>query len=167
MKKKLLALLLISVMGFSLVACGDSGTKEESTSGDATVEDVVTNESEDMEIDESKEKENVVIELIAGEQGDYGKMITMSEGTDLEESFYVYYVPAGTYEVVNDGEYMTQISVYEGFVKNEETGYDEYTDTGDIILLDVGKEALIEITEGWFIEIQEPTHVSLTLTDSK
>lgn len=165
MKKKILATLLAATMVLSMMACGSA--KEESISNNTTDEDVATNESKDIEIDESKEKENVVIELIAGEQGDYGKMITMSEGTDMEESFYVYYVPAGAYEIVNNGEYMTQISVYEGFAKNEETGYDEYTDAGDIILLDAGKEALIEITEGWFIEIQEPARVSLTLTDSE
>lgn len=151
-----------------MMACGS--TEAENTPIDTIAEDASSDKSEDMEVEEPvnddstdlKAKQNTAIELIAGEQGEYGKQITMSAGTDMEESFYAYYVSAGLYTVINEGEYMTQISVYEGFAKNEETGYYEYTNTGDIVLLDVGEKATINITEGWFIEIQEPAHISLT-----
>lgn len=166
MKKKILMAILVMTLTLSLIACG--GEAEETTESNT---EEITQETNDVEIDEDSEnldsEENDAIELIAGEQGDYGKQITMSEGTDMEESFYVYYVPAGTYTVVNKGEYMAQVSVYEGFAKNEETGYDEYTNAGDIVLLDAGKEDSIEIPDGWFIEIQEPAHISLVSTDSK
>lgn len=124
-------------------------------------------EQESQSNDNSSEtlSENSAIELIAGEQGQYGELITMSEGTDMEESFYVYYVPTGSYTVTNDGEYMTQISVYEGIRKNAETGYDEYISTGSVLLLDTGKTGTIEIPDGWFIEIHEPTHISLMLNN--
>ena len=107
------------------------------------------------------------IELIAGEQGEYGQFITMSEGTDLEENFYDYYVPAGTYMVTNKGDYMNQINVYEGFAKNKDTGYDEYTNSGDFKLLNSGETATIEVPDGWFIEIHEPAHFSLTLVETE
>lgn len=103
-----------------------------------------------------------VIELIAGETGDFGKEITMSAGTDCEEHLVVYYVPAGKYKVKNIGEYRTQVNVYGGFAKNNETGYDDYTEIGDIITLNVNEEGEIEVPDGWFIEIHEPTHISLT-----
>jgi len=102
------------------------------------------------------------IELIAGELGEYGKEIIMNEGNEFEEHLVVYYVPAGVYEVKNIGDNMTQATVYENFAKNKETGYDEYTDTGDISLLDKGEIGEIKVPEGWFIEIHEPSHILLT-----
>lgn len=35
-----------------------------------------------------------MFELVAGEQGEYGKMITYNKGTEFEENFYAFYVPA-------------------------------------------------------------------------
>lgn len=159
MKKKIVSWLLVATMALSLAACGGSEEpSEEATQTEETTEPTET---------PADSEESSTIELIAGEQGEYGKEITMSEGTDMEESFYVYYLPAGTYEVTNIGEFMTQVSVYEGFAKNEESGYDEYTASGDILMLDAEQSDTLEIPDGWFIEIQEPTHISLTLTDSE
>ena len=101
------------------------------------------------------------IELVAGQQGDFGREVTMSEGTDLAETFFAYYVPAGNYDVKNLGDKPTQVSVYEGFVKGD-NGYDEYTAVGDIITLKAGETGIVNVPEGWFIEIHEPTHISLT-----
>lgn len=159
MKKKIVSWLLVATMALSLAACGGSEEpSEEATQTEETTEPTET---------PADSEESSTIELIAGEQGEYGKEITMSEGTDMEESFYVYYLPVGTYEVTNIGEFMTQVSVYEGFAKNEESGYDEYTASGDILMLDAEQSDTLEIPDGWFIEIQEPTHISLTLTDSE
>lgn len=160
-KRTLLIILgVIIVLGF-FGSSSKNEAKEDSTGAKAAD----AQQTEDSQQEDSTD--NSIIELIAGEQGQYGKLITMSEGTDMEESFYVYYIPGGTYEVTNDGEYMTQISVYESFSKNKETGYDEYTNTGDILALDVGKTDTIEIPDGWFIEIQEPTHISLILSEKE
>lgn len=157
MKKKLISILFASCIALSVTACGDSTDTD-------TPNTQQTESQQDSEGKDSQADTRTVIELVAGEQGQYGKLITMSEGTDMEESFYVYYVPAGTYEVTNEGKYMTQVNVYEGFARNDETGYDEYTATGDIKLIDSGKTDTIEVPDGWFIEIQEPAHISLTLT---
>ena len=77
----------------------------------------------------------------------------------------VYYVPAGQYAVKNLGENSAQVSVYEGFAKNEETGYDEYTNAGDVIHLDADEEKVIDVPDGWFVEIQEPAHLSFTVQE--
>ena len=125
--------------------------------------EVTSNNSITASTDSSEESQtSFSFELVAGKAGKYGKEIIMSKGTDMEEKLTVYYVPAGKYIVKNIGEYRTQVSVYEGFEKNAETGYDEYTDMGNIIVLDVNGEDEIEVPEGWFIEIHEPTHILLT-----
>ena len=36
---------------------------------------------------------------------------------------------------------------------------------GDIVMLDTGNTDIIEVPAGWFIEIQEPAHISLTLSE--
>lgn len=102
-----------------------------------------------------------VIELEAGVLGDYGKEIVMNEGTDMPENLIVYYVPEGEYTVTNIGDYMTQVSVYGGFARDESTGYDDYTEIGDTPTIDVNQTATITVPEGWFIEIHEPTHITL------
>lgn len=122
-------------------------------------------ESEPGSIEETAEESisetTEMIELIAGELGDYGKEIVMNEGTDLEEKMIVYYVPAGKYKVENLGDYRTQVNVYKGFEKNKESGYDEYTDSGDIVVLNKGEKGDIEVPDGWYIEIHD-SHILLT-----
>ncbi len=103
-----------------------------------------------------------VIELIAGELGSYGKTITMSEGTDMEEELIVYYVPKGTYTVKNVGDKSVQVSIYEGIAKDESSGYDDYTNVGDVALIDAGDSAEMHVPDGWFIEIQAPAHIELS-----
>lgn len=144
--KFLLAGTLCLVFMIAFVGCGDSESEESA----APEETVATEESS-----------SEVIELEAGTLGDYGKEITMNEGTDMEESLIVYYVPAGDYTVTNVGEFMTQVSVYGGFERDESTGYDDYTEVGDTPSIDVDQTADISVPDGWFIEIHEPTHITL------
>ena len=137
---------LCVVFMVAFIGCGDSDSEEPA----ATEETLATEESS-----------TDVIELEAGTPGDYGKEITMNEGTDMEESLIVYYVPAGDYTVTNVGEFMTQVSVYGGFERDESTGYDDYTEVGDTPSIDVDQSADISVPDGWFIEIHEPTHITL------
>lgn len=132
----------------------DDNTNTTEPDAQTTIEAPETTSSQTLE-------NKTVIDITDGEKGEYGKEITMSAGTDMEEKLVVYYVPAGKYTVKNLGEYRTQVSVYEGFAKNNETGYDEYTDTGDIVVLDVNGEDEIEVPDGWFIEIHG-AHILLT-----
>ena len=139
---------------FLLVGVFGGGNEE------SEVSDSGSGSAETAEVQLSEEDASS-FELIAGEQGEYGQEVTMSEGTDLEEKFFAYYVPAGTYEVKNLDSHRTQVNVYEGFQRND-TGYDEYTDTGDIILLEPDETGMLSVPEGWFIEIHEPTHILMT-----
>ena len=171
-KRKIwLICLAVAVVSFIVFAATlDSSTDKKEQKIEANMEETaeVDESSEDATIEEESEDASVTsndadaIELVAGELGTYGKEVVMSEGTEFEEHLIVYYLPAGKYTVKNLGEYKTQVSVYEGFEKNTETGYDEYTNTGDIVLLDVDGTDEIEVPDGWFIEIHEPTHISLT-----
>ena len=104
------------------------------------------------------------ITLVAGEQGEYGEQLSMSAGTEFEETFYIYRVPGGAYSVTNAGEYPAQVSVYEGIRRNAETGFDEYSATGDVLRLEVGESGEINVPDGWFIEIHEPDKVELVRT---
>ena len=159
---------IIAVAWIVYLAIGFSGgvNNADNTTMDPTAETSVISSTEDKQttteittaqITETKN----TIEIIDGEKGEYGKEITMSAGTDLEEKLIVYYVPAGKYIVKNLGNYRTQVSVYEGFEKNSETGYDEYTNTGNIVVLDVNGKDEIEVPDGWFIEIHG-AHILLT-----
>lgn len=106
--------------------------------------------------------ESLSFEIVAGQANEYSKEVVMSEGTDLEEKLIVYYVPAGDYSVENLGDYATQVTVYEGFALNKDTGYDEYTNTGDVVLINKGESKDINVPDGWYIEVAEPTHIKLT-----
>ena len=116
-------------------------------------------------IETTKEVESIIkqttIQLIAGEMGEYGKQIVMNEGTDMPEELIVYYLPAGTYEVKNIGKHPAQITVYEGFARDEATGYDSYTAVGDAKLIDKDAKDTITVPENWFVEIHEPAKFSL------
>lgn len=170
-KRKIwLICLAVAVISLFVFAVTDDSSNDEadtnteiSTNQTSTESEEVTDDSNvtDTTSDGSAEGETNAIELVAGELGEYGKNVIMNAGTDCEEELVVYYVPAGSYTVKNLGEHRTGVFVYEGFAKNEETGYDEYTNTGDILQLDVDGTGEIEVPEGWFIEIHEPTHISL------
>ena len=159
---------IIAVAWIVYLAIGFSGggNNADNTTMDPTAETSVISSTENEQMTteittaQITETKNT-IEIIDGEKGEYGKEITMSAGTDLEEKLIVYYVPAGKYIVKNLGNYKTQVSVYEGFEKNSETGYDEYTNTGNIVVLDVNGKDEIEVPDGWFIEIHG-AHILLT-----
>jgi len=135
---------------------GGNNTDNNNSTAETTADTSITSSAETSEALPT----TASIELIAGEAGEYGKEITMSEE---EGAIIVYYVPAGKYTVNNLGEYMTQVSVYNA-IKNEQTGYYEYSEAEEpiIVRLDVNGEDEIEVPDGWFIEIHEPTHISLT-----
>lgn len=137
-----------------------------------TTDPVVTEESINSEPSESsieetstdEQNESAQIELVAGELGDYGLIIILNEGSDFEDINYCYFVPAGTYQVTNVGEYMTQVDVN----KNEKsTDVDsdgneyEYWTEGTPYVLDVDATEEITVEDGYFIEIEEPTHLIL------
>lgn len=105
------------------------------------------------------------IVLVAGEQGDYGEPLTLNAGTEFEENYFVYRLPAGSYRVTNVGKNMDQLSVYGDTVTVNDEGWEELADVGDIKLLDVNASDTITIAEGQIIEIHEPGKWTLEKVD--
>ena len=104
-----------------------------------------------------QEEEQLVFELVAGEQGEYGKMITYNKGTEFEENFYAFYVPVGTYTVTNVGKYMSQLNVYSDEIVKNDDGWDEVAESFFNKVIDVNKSETVTVEEGQHIEIAEPS----------
>ncbi|MBO5213993.1 MAG: hypothetical protein J6B86_04425 [Clostridia bacterium] len=105
----------------------------------------------------TNKNESLSFTLTAGKAGQYGKMISYNKGTEFEENFYAYYIPAGTYTVTNKGKYMSQVNVYSNSIHITSEGWEEPAETFDVKLIDVNKSDTITIEEGQHIEIAEPS----------
>lgn len=103
------------------------------------------------------------VELIAGEAGEYGELFTINKGTEFEETYYIYHIPAGTYTVTNAGEYMSQFNVYSDEIVVNDSGWEEVAEAVYVKLLDVGASDTFTIEDGQFIEIHEPAKFILEL----
>ena len=151
----------------SPVEATPSEDEAESEAEDGVAEEAaeaVASETEEEAEAENDDEDTLSFELVAGEEGEYGELFTMSEDTEFEETFYIYHVPSGTYTVTNTGEYMSQFSVYSDEIqKNEETGFDEYTEVFYAERFDVGASDTVTIGDGQFIEIHEPSKFLLEL----
>ena len=124
-----------------------------------------TTVTEELPYNETK----LIFTIVAGEEGDYGKMVTYNQGTEFEENFYAYYVPVGTYTVTNKGEYRTQINVYSDKKIINEDGWEEPESIGTVEVLDVNQSVVITVENGQHIEASEPSvfeFVQETLTGS-
>lgn len=107
------------------------------------------------------ESKNPSFSIIAGEQGEYGELITLNKDTEFEETYYVYRIPAGTYTVTNAGEYPSQFNVYGDTICKTEEGWDELSDSYYVKVLEVGGSDTVTISDGQIIEIHEPGHFKL------
>lgn len=114
----------------------------------------ISNESENEE--DISEEEPFSFELIAGEQGEYGELITVNKDTEFEEVIYIYHIPAGTYKVTNIGEYMNQFNVYSNEYVVNEDGWEEIAEAYYIKVLNPGESDTFTIEEGQHVDICEP-----------
>ncbi|HFI0303119.1 TPA: hypothetical protein ACGOY5_001976 [Streptococcus suis] len=130
----------------------------QTTTPSSSTQDTVESSNTTESTAESANVESII--LTAGDTGQYGKKIIMNEGTDMPEELVVFYLPSGDYQVKNIGDFPSQLNVYEGFKRDEATGYDDYTN-GQSILLEVDETGTINIPEGWFVEIHEPSQFEL------
>lgn len=101
----------------------------------------------------------LTFELLAGEQGEYGKMISRNKDTEFEDNRMAYFVPYGTYKITNIGEYMTQVNVYSDETVINEDGWEEIADSVCNDVLDVGASLTVTIPKNYHVEIGEPTHI--------
>ena len=104
------------------------------------------------------------IELIAGQTGEYGKELVLNEGTEFEDKTIGYFVPAGKYEVTNIGDHMTQVNVYKNEKNVTDEGWEEWKDT-HVDLLDVNETKEITVDDGYFINIDDPSHIKIKKID--
>lgn len=118
-------------------------------------------EDEETTITLDFDENSKIITLIAGEQGEYGKMITYNKDTEFEENFYAYYVPYGTYKITNVGEYRTQVNVYSNEIVINEYGWEEIANGVCNDVLEVGENLTAIVPENYHIEIAEPTQITL------
>lgn len=81
MKKKLAALLMVTAMTLSLVACGGSESESKDTSADTTEKETTEGETGDTESEESTESGGEVVEIEL--------WAPINEGTTAEESEFV------------------------------------------------------------------------------
>ena len=160
MKKTLFFALVITLV-LVLTACSSDSLDYENRTGN---DELTVNESQNGDADTEQPLENttVTFTLTAGEAGEYGRTITYNEGTEFEDTFYAYYVPAGTYTVTNKGKYMSQINVYSDDKVTTEEGWEEPATVGAVKLLDVGKSETITVENGQHIEIDEPSVFEFT-----
>ena len=105
--------------------------------------------------------ETTTIELIAGEAGKYGELFTMNKGTEAEETYYIYHIPAGTYTVTNIGEYMSQFNIYSDEIVVNDAGWEEVAEAFYVKVLNVGASDTFTIEDGQFIEIHEPAKFAI------
>ena len=118
-----------------------------------------TETTKNNETEAVNKEEKLVFELVAGVQGEYGRMITYNKGTEFEENFYAYYIPVGTYIVTNIGEKLTQLNVYSDEIVINDAGWEEIAESFFNEVVQVGQSKTITIEEGRHIEISEPTHL--------
>ena len=119
--------------------------------------DTDTGSSLVQDSDKLLENDDTTFTLIAGEAGQYGKMISYNTGTEFEENFYAYYIPAGTYTVTNKGKYKSQVNVYSNSKHITSAGWEEPVEIFDVKLIDINQSDTITVGEGQHIEIAEPS----------
>lgn len=111
---------------------------------------------------ETEKDSSLTFTLIAGEKGEYGELVTYNEGTEFEETMYIYHVPAGTYAVTNKGNYPTQINVYSNETHLTEEGWEEAAD-GFAKQIALNETVTVSVGEDQHIEIHEPTKLQMRL----
>lgn len=116
-------------------------------------ENISSAESTDIE---EQPSEKISFDLIAGEAGEYGTLVTFNEGTECEETLYIYHIPAGTYTVTNVGSYMGQINIYSDETHITDEGWEEPAESFYVKLLRVNESDTFTIADGQYIEIHEP-----------
>lgn len=137
--------LIVAVLLISVVSGSDSNE---------------TTDAEPVVAETPVEDETLEIEIIAGELGEYGQDLVLNENTDMPDATIGYFVPAGTYEITNIGDYKSQANVYKNERHVTEDGWEEWADA-EVTVVDVGASVEMTIEEGYFFNCDEPAHFML------
>ncbi len=158
-KKTAFICLGVALVSFIIVGLSPAPKAKEQTETPATNTPAETTETAETETKtETEEKPTIVI--TAGEKGEYGQDLVLNAGTDMADEVIGYFVPVGTYEITNNGEYMTQVNVYKNEVNKTDDGWEEWAD-GKVERLDIGETKTITIEDGYFVNVDEPAKITL------
>ena len=109
--------------------------------------------------------DTLTFSITAGKAGKYGKTLTLNKGTEFEDTFYAFYVPEGTYTVINTrSTYQGQINVYSDKTNITDAGWEEPAD-GTSKLISSGESDTISVKKGQHIKINEPDTFVLIKTN--
>ena len=101
--------------------------------------------------DNAEAETSILIE--SGEESRYGQKLTLNSGKDTERTFIGYFLPAGTYEVLNQGnDKATKVLLYEN-VKQIIKGSEEYKESanGKSLMLLPGKSGNLTVGDNEFV----------------
>lgn len=139
----------------------ESKDTQTTTNKDSSQNDVNNTTESSIDSEESAD----IIDLVAGELGEYGQKITLNENTDFPDTNYCYFIPAGTYTIKNIGDNPTQVDITKNEKKADKDADGntiEYWAEVNPCLIKENESAEVTIDEGYFIEIEEPAHITLT-----
>lgn len=154
--QKFFGLIFSVVLILSLVACGGETTTTDKTASAPNVVETAPASDVVETVETPKQEQKLVIELVAGVQGEYGTPITFNKGTEFEETVIAYHIPAGEYSATNMGKYMTQFNIYSDETRKTEAGWEEPAETVFVKLIDVGSTVDFIIGDDQYIKIDEP-----------
>lgn len=141
-----------------IVISGNSSNKTEKSKKTETTAQTVIDQSTDNIVNDSlDDAEPFSFILSSDEAGEYGKKWTINKYTESEYTFFAFYIPAGTYSVINKSDSGTaQVSVYSN-VKHD--GHWEQfiaEDCAKPIIVTANEEAkTIAVKEGQFIKLSD------------
>lgn len=144
----------IAVVGIVVLSAIFGSNDDENKSTTETPSVIETNENKVVE--ETKQEEKLVIELVAGQQGEYGTPMTFNKGTDAEETVIAYHIPAGEYTVTNIGTHMDQFNIYSDETHKTEEGWEQPAESFFVKLIDVNASESFTIADDQYIKVVEP-----------
>ena len=154
---------IIAAAWILFLVIGIAGNANKENPEDPSATTVPVSESEQTnntqaDSSETELPENAVTFVLSwDEAGEYGKKMTLNAGTDIEMTFYAYYIPAGTYNVRNLSEnIITQVTVYSGVESDGETEMFLSDDCDRPIVVSPNGEAqTLTIKEGQFVKLSD------------
>lgn len=162
-KKKSSGLLtiLLAVVIFAILLGGNKNKDQAKTPAATqtavkaeTVTETPTETPTEVPAEQETKEPSIVISINTDEAGEYGKAMTLNAGTDMENKFIGYFLPAGTYTVSVFIGSTAQISVYKNQTQNVD-GWEEFLlgDSAPIVLLSDKDKKTITVSDGEFVKI--------------
>ena len=162
-KKKSSGLLtiLLAVVIFAILLGGNKNKDQEKvptatqTAVKAeTATEAPTEAPTEVPAEQETKEPSIVISINTDEAGEYGKELILNAGTETENKFIGYFLPAGTYNVSVFIGSTAQISVYKA-EKEIVDGWEEFPIGGSqpVVLLSAEDKKTITVSDGEFVKI--------------